>query len=59
MSLAHLRDLEKYEENALAQCIDPEYREKLRIWVQKKKGPLDDYDLKKLKDKIEKHARNM
>jgi acyl-CoA hydrolase len=57
--MAHLRDLEKYEENALAQCTDPVYREKLRKWVQKKNAPIDDYDLKKLKDKIEKHARNM
>ena len=57
--MSHLRDLEKYEENALAQCIDPIYREKLRKWVQKKNAPIDDYDLKKLKDKIEKHARNM
>lgn len=55
--MAQLRDLEKFEKYALDVCKDPEYREKLKIWVQKHKEPLDDYGLKKLKDKIYKHAR--
>lgn len=58
--MARLRELEKYEVRALEICPDPEYREKLRLWVQKKKEPLDDFGLKKLKDKIDafmkKHA---
>jgi hypothetical protein len=55
--MAQLRNLEKFEKNALEICKDPEFKEKLSIWVQKHKEPLDLYDLKKLKDKIYKHAR--
>lgn len=55
--VAKLRELEKYEIRALEICPDPEYREKLRAWVQKRKEPLDDYGLKKLKDKIDAHNR--
>ena len=55
--MAQLRDLEKFEKNALDVCKDPEYREKLKIWVQKHKEPLDDFGLKKLKDKIYTHQR--
>lgn len=55
--MASLRNLEKFELNALEVCKDPEYKEKLKVWVQKKKAPMDEYDLKKLKDKIDKHAR--
>lgn len=55
--MAQQRSLEKFEKNALDICKDPEYREKLSVWVQKHKEPLDDYGLKKLKDKIDKHAR--
>lgn len=55
--MAQLRTLEKFELNAIEVCKDPEFKEKLKTWVQKHKEPLDDYGLKKLKDKIEKHAR--
>lgn len=55
--MAKIRELEKYEIRALEACPDPEFREKLRFWVQKKKEPLDDYGLKKLKDKIDAHVR--
>lgn len=55
--MANLRNLEKFELNALDACKDPDYKEKLKLWVQKKKEPMNDYDLKKLKDKIYKHAR--
>lgn len=51
--MAKLRELERYEERALEICNDPEYRTKLKHWVQKQREPLDDYKLKKLKDKIE------
>ncbi|MEM0158460.1 MAG: hypothetical protein QXV22_03050 [Thermoplasmataceae archaeon] len=57
--MAQLRNLEKFEINALDMCKDSEYREKLKAWVQKKKEPLDAYGLKKLKDKIEKHQRKV
>lgn len=57
--MAQLRNLEKFEINALDMCKDPEFREKLKVWVQKKKEPLDAYGLKKLKDKIEKHHRKL
>lgn len=57
--MAKLRDLEKFELNALDLCKDEQYREKLKKWVQKKKEPLDNFDLKKLKDKIDGHARKM
>lgn len=50
--MAKLRELEKYEKRALDLCPDPDYRQKLTVWVQKKKEPLDDFGLKKLKDKI-------
>ena len=43
--------------NAIDVCKDAEYREKLKLWVQKHKEPLDEYGLKKLKDKIDKQAR--
>ena len=59
MKLAKLRELEKFENNALDLCKDEQYREKLKKWVQKKKEPLDAFDLKKLKDKIDTHARKM
>lgn len=55
--MVQLRELEKFEKHALDVCKDPEYREKLAKWVQKHKEPLDDYGLKKLKDKIYSHAR--
>ncbi|MFG1449939.1 MAG: hypothetical protein AAE983_04785 [Thermoplasmataceae archaeon] len=57
--MAKLRELEKFENNALDLCKDEQYREKLKKWVQKKKEPLDAFDLKKLKDKIDTHARKM
>jgi hypothetical protein len=57
--MAQMRDLEKFELNALDMCLDSEYREKLKQWVQKKKEPLDAYGLKKLKDKIQKHQRKV
>lgn len=57
--MAQLRNLEKFEKNALDVCKDPDFREKLAVWVQKQKAPLDDYGLKKLKDKIDKHARKL
>ncbi len=57
--MAKLRELEKFENNALDLCKDEQYREKLKKWVQKKKEPLDAFDLKKLKDKIDIHARKM
>lgn len=57
ITVARMRELEKYEVRALEICTDPEYREKLRLWVQKKKEPLDDYGLKKLKDKIDAFER--
>lgn len=59
MKLAKLRELEKFENNALDLCKDEQYREKLKKWVQKKKEPLDSFGLKKLKDKIDTHARKM
>jgi hypothetical protein len=59
MKLAKLRELEKFENNALDLCKDEQYREKLKKWVQKKKEPLDAFGLKKLKDKIDTHARKM
>lgn len=55
--MAKLRELEKYEVRAIDLCEDPEYRKKLAAWVQKKKEPLDDFGLKKLKDKIYAHDR--
>ncbi len=57
--MAQLRTLEKFEKNALDVCKDPDFREKLAVWVQKHKEPLDVYGLKKLKDKIDQHARKM
>jgi hypothetical protein len=51
--MAELRNLEKFEENAIAMCKDQGQREKLTLKTRKKKAPLDVYDLKKLKDKIE------
>ncbi|MCL4438570.1 MAG: hypothetical protein M1616_04335 [Candidatus Thermoplasmatota archaeon] len=57
--MAKLRELEKFENNALDLCKDEQYREKLKKWVQKKKEPLDAFGLKKLKDKIDTHARKM
>ncbi len=51
--MAKLRELEKYEKRAIEICPDPDYRQKLTLWVQKKKEPLDDFGLKKLKDKID------
>lgn len=57
--MAQIRNLEKFEKNALEVCKDPEFREKLASWVQKKKEPLDEYGLKKLKDKIDRHARKL
>ena len=51
------RELEKYEQNAIDTCPDEEYRLKLKKWVMKHKAPLDNYDLKKLKDKVEKFNR--
>ena len=59
INLAQLRNLEKFEMNALDICKDEKFKEKLKVWVQKKKEPLDNYGLKKLKDKIEKHQRKM
>ena len=59
MKLAKLRELEKFENNALDLCKDEQYREKLKKWVQKKKEPLDAFGLKKLKDNIDTHARKM
>lgn len=55
--MAKLRELEKYEVRALEICEDPEFRKKLTVWVQKRKEPLNDFDLKKLKDKIYAHSR--
>lgn len=55
--MAQIRNLEKFEQYAIDVCKDPEYKEKLRLWVQKHKEPLDEYGLKKLKDKIYKHNR--
>lgn len=55
--MAQLRDLEKFEKHALDVCKDDAYREKLKVWVQKHKEPLDEYGLKKLKDKIYKFNR--
>lgn len=55
--MAQLRDLEKFEKHALDVCKDDDYREKLKVWVQKHKEPLDEYGLKKLKDKIYKYNR--
>ena len=52
--MAELRNLEKFEENAIAMCKDQGHREKLTFKTRKRKSPLDVYDLKKLKDKIEK-----
>ncbi|MDA8143675.1 MAG: hypothetical protein M0T81_06795 [Thermoplasmatales archaeon] len=57
--MAKLRTLEKFEINAINVCQDLEFREKLKVWVQKKKEPLDLYGLKKLKDKINKHERKL
>ncbi len=57
--MAQLRSLEKFEINAIDMCKDEQFKEKLKIWVQKKKEPLDVYGLKKLKDKIQKHQRKM
>lgn len=53
--MARIRDLEKYEIRALGFCEDPQYREKLTKWVQSRKEPLDSFQLKKLKDKIDQH----
>ncbi len=55
--MAQLRDLEKFEKHALDVCKDDASREKLKVWVQKHKEPLDEYGLKKLKDKIYKINR--
>jgi hypothetical protein len=57
--MAELRNLEKFEENAIAMCKDQTQREKLTLKTRKKKSPLDVYDLKKLKDKIEKMNRKL
>ena len=57
--MAELRQLEKFEENALLVCKDEEQREKLSLKVRKKKSALDLYDLKKLKDKIAKINRKI
>ena len=59
IQMAQLRSLEKFEMNAIDVCKDEDFKEKLKMWVQKKKEPLDVYGLKKLKDKIEKHQRQM
>ena len=57
--MAKLRTLEKFEINAISACQDLEFREKLKVWAQKKKEPLDLYGLKKLKDKINRHDRKL
>ena len=57
--MAELRNLEKFEENAIAMCKDQVQREKLTLKTRKRKSPLDAYDLKKLKDKIEKINRKL
>ncbi|EQB67269.1 MAG: hypothetical protein AAE985_01145 [Thermoplasmataceae archaeon] len=57
--MAELRNLEKFEENAIAMCKDQGQREKLTLKTRKRKSPLDAYDLKKLKDKIEKINRKL
>ena len=41
--MAKLRTLEKFEINAISVCQDLEFREKLKVWAQKKKEPLDLY----------------
>jgi len=51
------RELEKFEQNAIDTCTDEEYKAKLAKWVLKHKKPLDNYDLKKLKDKVYKYNR--
>jgi hypothetical protein len=57
--MARLRELQKFELNALDVCKDDQFREKLKKWVQKQKEPLDLYGLKKLKDKISAHERKV
>ncbi|MHB8371906.1 MAG: hypothetical protein ACYDAO_02270 [Thermoplasmataceae archaeon] len=52
--MVEMRELEKFEENAISVCKDEEQRAKITLKVRKKKEPLTVYDLKKLKDKIEK-----
>ncbi len=55
--MSELRNLEKFEENAISMCKDEAQREKMTLKTRKRKSPLDVYDLKKLKDKIEKINR--
>ncbi|MHB1492448.1 MAG: hypothetical protein ACYCSG_04415 [Thermoplasmataceae archaeon] len=55
--MSELRNLEKFEENAISMCKDETQREKMTLKTRKRKSPLDVYDLKKLKDKIEKINR--
>ncbi|GGM75982.1 hypothetical protein GCM10007108_12420 [Thermogymnomonas acidicola] len=52
--MAQLRELERFEENFLDLCLDPEYKEKLRQEIAKRSEPLDRKAMKKYKDKIEK-----
>lgn len=49
-----MRELEKFEENALALCKDEQLREKLRKKLQKRSSPVDPFELKKIEEKIEK-----
>ena len=51
--MAELRNLEKFEENAIAMCKDQGQREKLTLKTRKRKSPLDVYDLKKLKEQFQ------
>ncbi len=49
-----MRDLEKFEINALELCKDEKFKEKMKTRLQKRSSPLDPYGLKKLENKIEK-----
>ncbi len=49
-----MRELEKFEINALELCKDEKFKEKMKIKLQKRGTPLDPYELKKLENKIEK-----
>ncbi|MGP6220812.1 hypothetical protein [Caldiplasma sukawensis] len=49
-----MRELEKFEESALALCKDVKLREKLKKKLQKRNSPLDPFELKKIEEKIEK-----
>ncbi|MGP6206455.1 hypothetical protein ACNF42_00245 [Cuniculiplasma sp. SKW3] len=49
-----MRELEKFEINALELCKDEAFKEKMKIKLQKKSKPIDPYELKKLENKIEK-----